>query len=25
MPGETIGLAPALTFLFDPKTGARVQ
>jgi len=25
MPGKTIGLAPALTFLFDPKTGARVQ
>jgi len=25
MPGATIGLAPALTFLFDPKTGARVQ
>jgi len=24
MPGETIGLAPALRFLFDPKTGARV-
>jgi len=24
-PGETIRLAPELTFLFDPKTGARVQ
>ena len=24
-PGETIGLAPELTFLFDPQTGARVQ
>ncbi len=24
-PGETIKLAPELTFLFDPSTGARVQ
>jgi hypothetical protein len=23
-PGATIGLAPELTFLFDPKTGARI-
>jgi len=25
MPGETIGLAPELALLFDPKIGARVQ
>jgi len=25
MPGETIGLAPELTLLFDPKTGTRVR
>jgi len=24
-PGETIGLAPELTFLFDPASGARIQ
>ena len=24
-PGETIRLAPELTFLFDPRTGARIQ
>jgi multiple sugar transport system ATP-binding protein len=25
LPGETIRLAPELTFLFDPATGARIQ
>jgi hypothetical protein len=24
-PGATLRLAPELTFLFDPQTGARVQ
>jgi multiple sugar transport system ATP-binding protein len=24
-PGETIRLAPELTFLFDPASGARIQ